>query len=105
DAGGELAEGRQTVAMQQLFLRGLQLAGALLDLDLEVLREVIDLAERGAEAFAHDFEGARQLVDLLAAVVNADGLVELHVADGLGAFDQLFDGPAEKAAGEINDKQ
>ena len=32
-------------------------------------------------------------------------LVELHVADGLGAFDQLLDGPAEEAAGEVDDEE
>ena len=32
-------------------------------------------------------------------------LVEFHLADRLGAFDQLLDGPAEKAAREIDDEQ
>ena len=91
--------------MQQLLLRRLQLPGALLDLDFEVLRKLVDLPQRGAEALAHHLEGARQLVDFLAAVVDANRLVELHVADRLGAFDQLLDRPAQKAAGEIDDKE
>ncbi len=35
----------------------------------------------------------------------SSGLIELHLADGLGAFDQLVDGTAEEAAGEINDEE
>ena len=41
--GRELAERGQAVALQQLLLRGLELLGALLDLGLQVLRELIDL--------------------------------------------------------------
>ena len=105
DAGGELSQRGQAVAVQQLFLRGLELLGALLDLGLELLRELVDLAHGGAQPLAHDVEGARQLVELLAAADDVDGLVEFHGADRLGALDQLLDGPAEEAAREIDDEE
>ena len=105
DAGGELAEGGEAVAVEELLLRGLELLGALLHLAFEVLRELVDFVERGAQAFAHDVEGAGEFVELFAAAVDVDGLVELHLADGLGAVDELLDGAAEEAAGEVEDEE
>ena len=41
----------------------------------------------------------------LATRESVERLVEFHLADCLGAFDQLVDGSAEEAAGEIDDEQ
>src|ERR1019366_3096924 len=93
------------VAVQKFFLCGLELLRALFDLGLQVLCELVDLAERRPQAVAHPVEGAGQLVEFLTAAYDVQRLVEFHLADRLGAFDQLVDGPAEEAAGEIDDKQ
>ena len=104
-AGGKLAERGQAVALQQLLVRRLELLGALLHLGLQLLRELVDLRDGRAQAFAHDVERARQLVDLLAAAGDLDGLVQLHLAHRLGALDQLLDGPAQEAPREEDDEQ
>ena len=62
-------------------------------------------AERRPQAVAHHVEGARQFVQFLAAADDVERLVQLHLADRLGAFDQLVDGPAEEAAREEDDEQ
>ena len=104
-AGRKLSQGRQAVAVQQLFLRGLELLRALGHLAFQVLCELVDLTERGLQAAAHHFERARQLVQFFAAASQVERLVQLHVADRFAAFDQLFDGPPQKPAREEDDAQ
>ena len=106
DAGGELSQRGQAVAMQELLLRGLELLGALLDFGLEVLRELVDLAEgrRAGDRASRRRSAPVRRVPRCCRRMSMR-LVELHLADGLGAFDQLLDGAAEEPAREIDDEE
>ena len=104
-AGGKLPERRQAVALQQLLMRRLELLRAVLHFGLQTLREGVDFLERGAQTVAHRVEGVRQFVQFFAVSGDIERLVEFHLADRLGAFDQLFDRLADESAREEDDEQ
>ena len=103
DAGGELAERGQPVALHQLLARHRELGAALLDLGLEPLSEVAELRHGHAQALPHEIEGAGELRELRAAA-DLDRVIELHLADRGRRFDQPGDGRADEEPREHDDQ-
>jgi hypothetical protein len=84
-------------------MSGFQLFGPLRDARFEQIGGFVQLAQRRPEPHPHDVERFFQLLQLLTFVADRNGLIEIHLGDGLGSGDQVADGNPDKPADEQHD--